>query len=305
MPANTTSYTDNTVTVGYTYEYKVNACNSYGCSGDSNTVTITATSVNSGNSGNPGNSGNSGTVPAVPTALYATNSQTYSGVINLGWVDNSSNETGFSVYRRQSGSGATTWTLLTITSLPANTTSYTDNTVTVGYTYEYKVNACNSYGCSGDSNTVTITASSGGGGGSSSTPSAPTGLYGYYSQGLGIPLTWNSSNSSGTFTIYKRSSGGAWTQLVSNITTTSYTDYVTQGTVATNYEYYVVACNGSICSAESPSISVSVPAGVTYCGSYQSPTYYNCTCAGNATAPSGGYCQCPYSYQTYSSNGCN
>ena len=97
-----------------------------------------------------------GSSPRTPTALTAAYSQTY-GTILLTWTDNADNETVFSVYRRNYG--VSTWTLLT-ESLSTNTTTYTDNGITSGTSYEYRVVACNANGCSEDSKIVTVTAGS-------------------------------------------------------------------------------------------------------------------------------------------------
>ena len=92
-----------------------------------------------------------GITPYAPTGLLATLSQ--NGVdVYLKWTDNSGNyESEFRVYRRTSGGS---WAY--VTSLGANITSYTDFGRPQG-TYEYRVTACNTYGCSGDSNSAPVT----------------------------------------------------------------------------------------------------------------------------------------------------
>ncbi len=98
-------------------------------------------------------SGGTPTVPASPTNLVATLiSQTQ---IDLAWVDNSSNETGFKIYKSIDG-GA--FSLLTTTS--ANVITYSDSTVSAGHTYQYYVKATISGTDSLASNTVTKTITS-------------------------------------------------------------------------------------------------------------------------------------------------
>ncbi len=78
-------------------------------------------------------------VPAAPSGLNATAVSTTQ--INLTWVDNSGNETGFRVERRI-GSGA--WS--TVTTTAANATSYSNTGLTPNTTYEYRVYAVNGAG---------------------------------------------------------------------------------------------------------------------------------------------------------------
>jgi hypothetical protein len=83
---------------------------------------------------------NSGTAPAAPSGLTATASG--SNVINLSWVDNSSNEINFEIQRSTDG---TNYTL--ISTAGPNATTYS-NTVAAGSTYYYRVRATNIYGSS-------------------------------------------------------------------------------------------------------------------------------------------------------------
>ena len=84
-----------------------------------------------------------GAVPAKPTAIHAT-ALTYKS-ISVTWTDNSSNETGFEIYRSSSFAGP----FNIITTAPANSTSYTDGTGSASTTYYYKVQAINNNGGSG------------------------------------------------------------------------------------------------------------------------------------------------------------
>ena len=207
-----------------------------------------------------GCSGSTSSSPTTPTALIATSSLMYPNAINLTWTDSSSNETGFSVYRRQSGSGSSSWTLLP-SSVPANTPSYIDTSVTAGITYEYYVVACNGTVCSDQSNTAQATAS----GGSSSTPTAPTTLIATSSLMYpnAINLTWIDSSSNETgFSVYRRTSGSSsWTLLTNSVpaNTPSYID--TSVTAGITYEYYVVACNGTVCSDQSNTAQATASGG--------------------------------------------
>ncbi len=85
--------------------------------------------------------------PAAPSSLTARVS---SRIVNLSWVDNSNNETGFNVYRRsQTGKKWGNWVKIA----SANATSYGDSTAPVGNN-QYYVTAYNGSGESAPSNTA-------------------------------------------------------------------------------------------------------------------------------------------------------
>lgn len=90
-------------------------------------------------------------VPNVPTNLTATaasNSQ-----IDLNWIDNSNNETGFQVKRSPTSTG--TFTVIATTGPGA--TTYSNTGLTGSTTYYYRVLAVNSAGSSRSSNTASAT----------------------------------------------------------------------------------------------------------------------------------------------------
>jgi uncharacterized protein (TIGR02145 family) len=87
-------------------------------------------------------------IPEKPTNLTATIiSQTE---IDLSWVDNSDNETGFRIERSQNG--GTDWT--TVSSTSADVAAYKNSGLLAGSSYSFKVMAFNSAGNSGYSNIV-------------------------------------------------------------------------------------------------------------------------------------------------------
>jgi hypothetical protein len=110
--------------------------------------------------GSTSSGGTGSNIPAAPSNLSATLST--SGVdVQLQWTDNSSDEADFKIFRRPVGGS---WSFIGGTT--SNIPSFTELNVPSG-NWEYHVNACNSAGCSADSNiaTVSVAASSGGGGG--------------------------------------------------------------------------------------------------------------------------------------------
>jgi hypothetical protein len=92
--------------------------------------------------------------PSRPTSLVASALSTTS--IGLSWIDNSSDETGFSIER---GTDGTTFTTLITTG--ANTTAFVDSPVTSGTTYFYRIASFNAVGNSSYSNTSSATPPSG------------------------------------------------------------------------------------------------------------------------------------------------
>ena len=86
-------------------------------------------------------------MPVSPTALTLA----YSNGVTLSWTDNSGNETGFRIERSLDGTS-----FQEIATVSANTTSYQDNTQTLGATFYYRVQAFNNTGDSGYSEVASI-----------------------------------------------------------------------------------------------------------------------------------------------------
>ena len=88
-------------------------------------------------------------VPAAPTTTTATNAQT---TVNITWTDQSSDETGFKIYRRLSSATEATQLATAVTASP-----YVDSTLTEGQTAYYSVSAYNANGESAKSKIVSTT----------------------------------------------------------------------------------------------------------------------------------------------------
>jgi large repetitive protein len=132
-----TSFADTTVTSGSTFFYFVKAVNTAGSSTPSNEASATTAPVV--------------VLPAAPTNLTATAGNTQ---VALNWTA-SVGATSYNVVRGTVAGGENTAAIAqNITS-----TTFTDNTVTNGVTYFYKVAAVNTAGTSGLSNEVSATPS--------------------------------------------------------------------------------------------------------------------------------------------------
>ncbi len=130
--------------------------------------------------------------PGAPSNLTAT-VISYSQ-IDLTWQDNSADETGFYIYRKNTNSYSN------IANIEANTTFYNDTGLSPGTTYSYKVTAYNNGGESNSSNEVTIATP-----GEPTAPSGPSNLAGQAISFSEIDLTWqdNSTNEEG-FYVYRK-----------------------------------------------------------------------------------------------------
>jgi hypothetical protein len=91
--------------------------------------------------------------PAAPTGLTAT--EISSSQINLSWTDNATNETGFRIERKTTGSFSQ------IATVGANVTTYSNTGLNSSTTYTYRVRAYNNAGTSAYSNEASATTRAG------------------------------------------------------------------------------------------------------------------------------------------------
>lgn len=131
--ANVTTYSHTGRTPGTSYSYRVRAYNGVGDSAYSSTASATTPAP-----------------PAAPSLLVAT--AVWSDQINLSWIDNSSDETGFQIERSPDGSS---WSSLT--TVLAGVTSYSNTGLSSETTYHYRIYAYNGVGNSSYSNTANAT----------------------------------------------------------------------------------------------------------------------------------------------------
>ncbi|OGZ16076.1 MAG: hypothetical protein A3H76_01455 [Candidatus Lloydbacteria bacterium RIFCSPLOWO2_02_FULL_54_12] len=138
------TYADLTVTPSTTYSFAIKAYDAAGnISG-----TSTALSLNTPAASIMSTTTNitADTIPNPPSNLRVSGTPTLS-MIPLAWSDNSLNEENWVLERRRSGD-ANPWSLVSSIAA-ANTTSYTDTSVTSGTSYDYRLAACRfGSGCS-------------------------------------------------------------------------------------------------------------------------------------------------------------
>jgi len=177
-------------------------------------------------------------IPDAPTNLAA--SAMDESTIQLDWTENSANETGYSVERSlSSGSGFSQ-----VDVIPANTTAYTDNGLSDGTEYFYRVQAYNDNGYSSDSDEASATTAP-------KKPKAPSDLTFGPITTSSIQLNWtDKSNNEDGFEIFM-STGGPYSSVgttASNVAVFNHTG------LSENSEYFyrVIAYNAA---GTSPAVS--------------------------------------------------
>lgn len=221
--ANVTTYTNTGLSQGTEYYYRVRAYSNPNYSTYSNETSRTTLTLLS------------------PSNLAATPMS--STQIQLSWTDNSTDETSFYIEYRTTGS----YTYLT--TVPANTTSYTHSYLNQSTTYSYRVRAynANSSVYSAYSNEVSAT---------TTTINAPTNLSISAVSYTQLTLTWtdNSGDENGFVIERKTGAGGTYSTIYTTAANaTSYTNsYLTLGT---EYYYRVRAFIGSNYSQYSNEVS--------------------------------------------------
>ena len=215
VSANTTTYSDSGLAMETSYTFRVSSVGFDTASSPSNEASATT-------------AGNS--APPAPTSLVAQAvSQTQ---INLSWIDNSSNETGFKIERRVS-SGS--WSDLIEVS--ANSTNFSDTGLSSETNYTYRVTALGGGIDSSPSNEANATTEG------VSAPAAPSSLIAQAVSGSQINLSWsdNSFNEVG-FRIERRTQSGSWSNLV-DVAANS-TSYSNTGLTGDTYYIYRVSAIG-------------------------------------------------------------
>ncbi|MDX2109275.1 MAG: fibronectin type III domain-containing protein [Verrucomicrobiota bacterium] len=228
------TYVDKALTPGTAYTYRIRAFNSQGFSGYSGETTSTTPLV----------------APEVPVDLVTAS--TSPTTIHLTWSDPSDFEDGFKIER---AFGAGNFTELT--TVPANTTSYTDTALAAYTDYTYRLRAYRDTANSGYSDTATIKTLSN----SPTSPPSPTTLQALAQSAVTVHLTWvdNATTEDG-FLIERKDGSGAFLEVGRVMyNQTSFTD--TKLMPRTTYTYRVAAYNTAGTSTASDSVAVNTERG--------------------------------------------
>jgi titin len=181
--ADVTSLVDSNLAANSLYFYRARAFNAGGNTGYSNEASATTLP-------NP---------PLAPSSLIAT--AVSHRQISLAWADNSFNETGFRIERKIGAAGGYS----PIATVGANVTNYLDFNLVTNTEYFYRVTAFNiggSTGYSNESGTVTL-------------PLAPGNVSVATVSNRQLNITWaDSSNNESGFKIERKTSGGAYVEIV-------------------------------------------------------------------------------------------
>jgi predicted phage tail protein len=231
-----TAFTDPSSNVNSIYFYRLSALNTIGAA-VAGYPTMTAES--------PYATAIYGSAPSAPTNLSAT--VLTSSSVRLNWTDTANNESGFNV-ERCLGAGCTNFAPL-LGTLAANTRVFTDNTVSVGQTYVYRVSAVNAVGPSAF---VTVATTVG-------VPAAPTSLaLTVINRQVRLNWTDNSNNEAG-FTIQRATNAAFTTGLATNTVGANVTTFLTPNlTRGVTYFFRVTATN-SLGASVPVTASVLVP----------------------------------------------
>jgi hypothetical protein len=177
--------------------------------------------------------------PTAPKTLSAVETFNTDGsaVVNLAWEDDSNNETGYIVERKDITTGSD-WGVITATPLDADTIVYQDqlSSSAAADNYEYRVRAVNNGGNSSPSPVAAITTG----------VSPPQDVFAQVAGGTAIRTVWNNTAPNATgFLILESVNGGSFSYLATVGGTVS--SYIATGLqTSTNYTFEVVALDGSV-----------------------------------------------------------
>ncbi|MDQ3259012.1 MAG: fibronectin type III domain-containing protein, partial [Acidobacteriota bacterium] len=193
--ANVTTYNDTGLSATTQYYYRVRAHNAGVNSNYSNEVNATTND----------------TAPAAPSGLTAAAAS--SSQVNLSWIDNSTNETGFKIERKTGTAG----TYAQVGTVGAGVTTYSDMGLTAATQYYYRVRAYNAAGDSAYSDEANATTNG-------TPPAAPTGLTATPSN-TQVTLAWAASTNATSYNVKRATTaGGPYISAATGVTTTGYTN---------------------------------------------------------------------------------
>ena len=205
-------------------------------------------------------------VPLTPTATLSGSGATRQVIVR--WVDDSLNETGFTIQRSPNISFTTA---IATYNVPANTTVYSDTIGTSTQLYYYRVAAINTFGdtyvypapaVGFPNQTMNSGYTAGATFGSPQPPTAPTNLTATVQSGTRINVTWSASPLATSYVLTR--TGGTTTVAAVTLNGVANTSYLDTRSINAGvlYTYTLVAVNGSSLPALSSapvSVSLVVP----------------------------------------------
>jgi hypothetical protein len=193
------------------------------------------------------------TAVGVPTPGNLGATAVSSSTVNLSWVDNSGNETGF-VLERSTNS---TFTAPTAINLPQNAASHSDSGRAAGTTYWYRVKAVTATDSSAWSNVASATTPAA----TPTAPAAPSALAATAASDTRVDLSWTDNAADETGYVVERATSSAFTSPAAISLPAGATSYADTGrSASTTYWYRVRAVNGTATSAWSNTASATTQA---------------------------------------------
>ncbi|MFH0765000.1 MAG: fibronectin type III domain-containing protein, partial [Calditrichota bacterium] len=230
-PANAHLYINSDLTEGAAYRYRIKAYSRSTESGWSNLAAGT-------------------TWPKAPAALQAARVDGHT--ISLNWADSSNTEEGFEIQRKRRNAQD----YLSIDTISANVTTFTDFNLSSGVTFTYRVRAVRGETASAWSPTGSATTTI-------YVPPAPIGLQGEALSSYSVLLSWTIDhifNETGYVVEYTPTPEGVWA--VDSIPQADQRQRTLSGLTATTMYYFrIYAYNDSGPSDKTPSISVETQSG--------------------------------------------
>ena len=230
VPNTTLSLQNTGLTASTEYFYRVQACNSAGCSGFSNEAAATTLQPPL-------------QPPGAPSGLAAT--AVAFDRIDIAWGAASGTVTQYIIERKTTAAG----TYSAIGNVPNTTLSLQNTGLTASTEYFYRVQACNSAGCSGFSNEAAATTLPPPLPPPLQPPGAPSGLAATAVAFDRIDIAWGAASGTVTHYIIERKTTAAGTYgAIGNVPNTTLSLQNTGLTASTEYFYRVQACNSAGCS---------------------------------------------------------
>jgi hypothetical protein len=194
--------------------------------------------VSSGGYGNVGQYSLSGSIVAMPTILAAPTGLAVSAVssseIDLRWVDNALGEQGYQVERSTDGQN---WTIIA-PNLAADSTRYTDRTISPGTSYFYRVRSTGQEATSDPSSPLLATAVS----------ASPGGLAVHAVSGNEIDVSWGDVSGEYLYQVERSPDGVSWAAVIQ--TSADVTQFIDRSVLpGITYQYRVRSFNASGFSA--------------------------------------------------------